>query len=185
MRPNSSTDFSLGLVCLVLIASGCTRLAGNPNRTFSSTKSTDTMEIKIPQVCVRCGNLPSICAFKSDTDPQDIVLFCEVCALQGVRELPPCTHLVIAAVSPPSGEAGPQIRNEYQVLSLDQLLNDAKIKIIREGKQASVDPTLVVRYDAIPTNAREVGSTFTIRGTAQEIALFEQSSAGSLGEANR
>lgn len=103
------------------------------------------------------------------------VMFCEKCAIAGIRELPQCAHLIIVTTRSPTGEATPQIRKEYRVLEADQNSNAARILVEdstgpgADARRASFD----IRYDAVPPHARAPGATFTVMGTPLEITLLE------------
>jgi hypothetical protein len=137
------------------------------------------MKTIIPALCNKCGQAANVCVFKTDaqtvTDPHDVAVFCEKCALQGIHDLPPCPHLVIVVALRCSAEAAGRVRREYQVLELNHSANVAKIKVVGGDDPAPLDLVMAVRYDSIPIQARAVGRTCAIIGVPLEVALFEHS----------
>lgn len=154
------------LVCLALTG-GCT-----------PSPSPKTMIVKTftPASCIRCGALGNVAVFTGNSAAEETaVLFCDNCALQAIRLMPPCPHLVIAVASPTGSAktAGP-VQREYQVLEVDELANVAKLKVVG-GSSAPSGLARTVRYDAIPKHARIVGATCRVVGTPRELELFELS----------
>lgn len=134
--------------------------------------------LKIPPVCNRCGKAANVWALKgvaSTTDPNDVVPFCEHCAVQGIRELSPCPHLVIVVASSAGVEEAKKIKRKYQVLQANPRSNFAEVCVIEDDSEAALHSIRRVRYDAMPEHYREIGDSFTIKGLALELELFEHS----------
>jgi hypothetical protein len=138
-----------------------------------------SMEPEISSRCAKCGSPGKVAALKTDketiVDPKEVSVFCEPCALQGIRQLPPCADLFIVAVSEGAVERTGRVRKQYQVLQLDQAANVATVQIIDSSVRSRNELPLIVRYDAIPNHARLVDATFAIIGIPRELSLFEQS----------
>jgi hypothetical protein len=117
-----------------------------------------------------CGKPAQVCVLTQEhvAGSSDLVLFCDTCALQGVRKLQPCPRLTILTINAATEQ---RHRVDYEVLTTDLTSNLAQIKNI--GIKASATNSCKVRLDAIPAQARTAGSQFHVLGTASEILLFE------------
>src|SRR5438270_202912 len=103
-----------------------------------------------------CGKPAAICALDTNAsdDAQDHDLlgaFCADCALESIRNLPPCSWLHIMESR---SEGKRTVKRNYKIYSINDRSNRADIVIIDGQNQFLCAPRLAIRLDTIPHNSR-------------------------------
>ena len=133
-------------------------------------------------ICSLCGARAKVVVSKAEaqpiTDQKALQLFCEACALEGIRAIPQCPRLLITVCLDRDPEKNTNMEKEYEVIRINDVAQTAVIKDIQRGQRRGRRQNagvITVRLDVIPEYHRSVGSSFRVIGLPLEIELFEKS----------
>ncbi len=151
---------------------------GDTNKSgFSFTNMVVTrVTLSTARNCSKCGAqanvFADINAASDDPHHQTIINYCDRCAFTEIPKLPPCSRMMISALTQPQQRTA--VKERYEVLKLLKEENLADIKVLTVDEQPVTTKTFRVRLDALPENFRAVGEKLSVAGSDLELNLFEQ-----------